>query len=125
MKNEPITPKACPKWTTCSAPVCPLDPNHAECQTLNGEAVCPWLREAVKADGDSRIPAEIAPTVRRVLPALLITGGAALRAKLRRAEQSASRMAPERPECYALREVPTAPDTTPPQSLAPPVRHTV
>lgn len=125
MTTKPNPVHACPKWQSCNAPVCPLDPNHAACQTQNGDAVCPWLREAMKADGASRIPAEIAPTIERALPELLTNGGAALRAKLKRAGDSAPRMPPESPKRYAAREVLSLPHTNPAPIPSFPVGHTL
>lgn len=124
MNNPTVSPQSCPKWKTCSAPVCPLDPNYSRCKTLNGESVCPWLREAVKADGAGNIPADIAPAVMRALPILQETGGAALKGKLKRAAQCASRMPPEGPTGYALREVQAMPLATPAPHPSSPVRHT-
>lgn len=93
MTNQHITPQPCPKWNTCNAPTCPLDPNFASCRTLKGEAVCLWLREAMKDGGTDRIPAEIAPKVHDALSVLLVTGGAVLKGKLQRAAQSGSKVA--------------------------------
>lgn len=124
MTNPTVTPAACPKWKTCSAPVCPLDPNYSRCSTLNGDSVCPWLREAVKAGGAGNIPADIAPAVLRALPILQETGGAALRGKLNRAAQCPSRMPPEGSAGYAAREVVAMPLATPAPHRSSPMRHT-
>ena len=92
MSTSTVSPQFCPKWKTCSASVCPLDPNHSRHNTLRGEAVCPWLREAMRPDGAARIPAAIAPAILHALPALLADGGAVLRDKLKRAGDSTPRM---------------------------------
>lgn len=92
MNNPTVSPQACPKWKTCSASVCPLDPNHSRTKTLRGDSVCPWLREAMRPDGAARIPAAIAPAIQHALPALLADGGAVMRDKLKRAGDSAPRM---------------------------------
>lgn len=46
-----ISSRACPKFISCSAPVCPLDFNWETQRHLPGERVCRWLREAVKDSG--------------------------------------------------------------------------
>lgn len=107
MSNPTITPQSCPKWKTCSAPVCPLDPKHSACNTLRGEAVCPWLREAMRPDGAARIPAAIAPAIQRALPALLADGGAVLRDKLKSAGVSSPRKPPRGPKGHPVRNIPT------------------
>lgn len=123
MNNPTVSPQSCPKWKTCSASVCPLDPNYSRCKTLSGDSVCPWLREAVKAGGAGSIPADIAPAVMHALPILQETGGAELRAKLKRAGQCPSRMPPASPARYALREVPAMPLATPAPRPSSPMGH--
>lgn len=91
MKTNERSP--CPKWDGCNAPTCPLDPHFTNCQTQRGEAVCLWLREGMKPEGDSRIPEAILPKVRAALPVLLVHGGAVLRGKLLRASQMGSKVA--------------------------------
>ena len=84
--NPPTNPVDCPRFNTCNAPTCPLDPQFTDAPTLRGEPVCRWLREAVKADGGGdRIPAEIAPAVHRAIPLVLKDGGAYIRSELGRA----------------------------------------
>lgn len=117
-----LSPKSCPRWANCSAPVCPLDSAHADCQTANGETVCAWLLEAVKADGVSRIPVAIAPAVCRSLETLQESGGAYLRGRLKRARESSSRMALRAPSARAAGDTaPThtdpAPRPTPPPGM--------
>lgn len=82
----------CPKWSGCSAPVCPLAPHFGlDATTLKGEAVCLWLREGMKDSGFERMPAAIATTVREALPVVLRQGGAYLRSKLNAAAKSGSK----------------------------------
>jgi hypothetical protein len=42
----------CPRWDTCSVPLCPLDADWRKRAVVSGEAVCPYLRELGKA-GDA------------------------------------------------------------------------
>ncbi len=87
------TPAAplCPKWATCSAPYCPLDPSRGAVITLRGEPSCRWLREAVK--GWAQVPEAVRESVAQSLRLVLsgAEGGAALRKALKRAESSASK----------------------------------
>lgn len=66
--NTPMTSDGgasrCPKFDTCSAPVCPLDSEWPQRRHLAGERVCLWLREVVKPGGEA--------AARRVLPAVLV-----------------------------------------------------
>ena len=96
MTNQSIT---CPKWQSCNATVCPIDPGYRNYKTQKGEAVCLWFREAMKAGGMARIPAEIAPKVREALPVLLKDGGSVLRDKLNQAARSGSKIAHARTQC--------------------------
>lgn len=56
--------RRCPKFDSCSAPMCPLDPDWTERRHLAGERVCLWLREVVKPGGEA--------AARKVLPAVLV-----------------------------------------------------
>jgi len=46
--------EACPKYQSCSAPICPLDPNWRKALHLKHERVCFYLCEAQK-DGSEAI----------------------------------------------------------------------
>lgn len=48
------TPEDCPKFLTCSAPICPLDSNFRKRVHLERERICIYLREAAKPI--SRLP---------------------------------------------------------------------
>lgn len=47
--------KNCPRYLTCSAPVCALDPDWRKRCHLPGERVCLWLTEFAKPSGSERI----------------------------------------------------------------------
>jgi hypothetical protein len=93
--------RRCPKFDTCSAPVCPFDAHWQQCTTLPGDASCVFLREAVKADG--KVPAEMRSRIDEILPLILDrnAGGFALRKALKRAATCGSSRAREipLPEC--------------------------
>jgi hypothetical protein len=78
-------PRMCPKFDTCSAPYCPLDPDRSHTTTHKGEPSCLYLREAVKADG--RVPEQLREAVADALPLVLNgnEGGYGLRKALNRA----------------------------------------
>ena len=42
------TVRDCPKYDTCSIAICPLDPKWHLRAVMQGEAVCPYLRELGK-----------------------------------------------------------------------------
>jgi len=46
-------PQECPRWTRCSVPVCPLDPDWARRRMLGNEPVCFFLTEAQKLNGQA------------------------------------------------------------------------
>jgi hypothetical protein len=62
--------ESCPKFSTCSAPVCPLDDQWRSARHLRKEPTCLYLREVSKAGGEARVrallPAELADPVVRV-----------------------------------------------------------
>lgn len=63
--------RRCPKFSACSAPLCPLDPHHASRVMQGRDRACFWMLEAVKET--HALPGEIAAEVReavRVMPAL-------------------------------------------------------
>ena len=43
-----LSTSLCPRFDSCSAPVCPLDKNWERARYLRGEPVCRWLRESMK-----------------------------------------------------------------------------
>jgi hypothetical protein len=87
--NHPKHP--CKKFSSCNAPICPLDPNYKTCRTQKGEPVCLWLREGMKVDGC--IPPKIESQVREALHFFIEEEGAnaVLREKLERAAVSGSK----------------------------------
>src|SRR5699024_11212984 len=50
-----------PKWDTCSANICPLDPDWHKRTHLAGERVCFWLTERAKDGGHARVAVRLAP----------------------------------------------------------------
>lgn len=53
--------ESCPKFSTCNAPVCPLNEKWRMTRHLPGEAVCLYLREAAKAGGEARARGTLLP----------------------------------------------------------------
>ena len=86
----------CPRFDSCNAPICPLDPDWRRAQHLKGEPVCLWLREAVKPGGIARIATaaagDIADTVAEALPAIMASSSD-IRHKLSAASLSGSKLA--------------------------------
>ena len=88
----------CPKFISCSAPVCPLDPEWRDRTQINSEPVCLYLLEIVKDGGMDRVrhgaPDGMAEQVATVLDELgSQRGHAYIRYQLRRAAKTGSRIA--------------------------------
>lgn len=98
---ELVALRQCPKFDSCSAPICPLDPNWRLRDMTGSEATCTWLREVVKAGPQAQcVPENIRDMVASALPVLLYAQGLApLRSALKRAAKTGSRRAP----CTLLR----------------------
>src|SRR5690606_15303644 len=45
----------CPRWESCSAPVCPADPLWRQVPHLRGDRVCAYLTERAKPGGEARL----------------------------------------------------------------------
>lgn len=92
-----VSMRDCPKFNSCCAPVCPLDPEWRERSQLNSEPVCFYLMEIVKDGGAERVrhgtPDGMAEQVAEVLDELSTqVGHAYIRHKLRRAACTGSRI---------------------------------
>lgn len=92
----------CPRFGSCSAPICPFDPAWRRSAHLVGERTCLWLREIVKPGGmervEQRIGAEnaliVQDTARKILDfeSPLPRGANILRRTLIAAAQTGSRL---------------------------------
>lgn len=83
--------RRCPKFSGCSAPLCPLDPLHPTRAMLPNERMCLWMLEAVKED--PQLPEDIAPEVLaavQTMPSLV--GRGVLRSRLAAAALTGSRV---------------------------------
>ena len=85
----------CPKWHSCSVPVCPLDHLWAHRSMQSEDPVCFYLSEAVKDGAEARFEGaglgEIFHQVTKVLPEVVLSSGRIART-LERAGASGSRM---------------------------------
>jgi hypothetical protein len=86
--------KACPRYDTCTAPICPLDPDWHHRSHLPGERVCVWLTELSKPRGEERIRSVLTwPTADQVVQSRIREhGGANLRCALDRASRTGSKL---------------------------------
>jgi hypothetical protein len=91
-----IAPSACPKWEGCNAPLCPLDPDLFKRVMHDGDAVCHYLIEAVKADAEAnfrgRDRIELFEVISPLIHPMTARWGR-IRKALARARTSGSRMA--------------------------------
>lgn len=60
----------CPKFATCSASVCPLDPHWRRAHYVKGEPVCFYLREAFKTGRISQFQGTVPRTMAETLVSL-------------------------------------------------------
>lgn len=85
----------CPKYSKCSAPICPLDRDWPQRVHRKGESVCAYLLETVKPNAETHfqgVPArEIYGVIQNIAEAMSTRYGPIARA-LRRAKRSGSRM---------------------------------
>jgi hypothetical protein len=51
----------CPRFDSCSASICPLDPQWPRAQYIQGERVCGLLTEVVKVGGQPRVANILTP----------------------------------------------------------------
>ena len=49
-----MRPNNCPKYSSCNANICPLDPGWFNRTYMNGEAICFYILEAQKPKAKSR-----------------------------------------------------------------------
>ena len=56
-----MRPENCPRWETCSANICPLDPDWPLRTHLDGERVCLYLTELAKPGGKANLRGVLAP----------------------------------------------------------------
>ena len=89
-----LLPCNCPKYKSCNAPVCPLDPEWHNRSYRRGEPVCFYMMEAQKLKARCRfkgpIESEIYRAIERVIAPLKCTYGP-LRKRLERAKSTPAR----------------------------------
>lgn len=86
----------CPKFDTCSAPICPLDDLLQRRVHQDRDRTCVWLVEVVKPGGEDRInaalPSALADQLIRALPEVE-AASAYVRRNLRKAARTGTRLA--------------------------------
>jgi hypothetical protein len=55
------TAPRCPRFDSCNANICPLDPRWPLAQHIQGERVCSLLTELVKVGGQTRVEGIVQP----------------------------------------------------------------
>jgi hypothetical protein len=84
----------CPRFDSCSAPVCPADPNWNQRSYRKGEAVCFYMRlhakDALKAAERGAIPDDLRDRVIKVYPKIANRYGP-LKRRLERSSASAAK----------------------------------
>lgn len=90
-----MKPEYCPRFDSCSAPLCPLDADWRRRRHLNGDRVCAYLLEATRHGGtlpNTLALAEgMAEAVAEAYPAIEASCGS-LRSRLKRASQAGPRL---------------------------------
>lgn len=86
----------CPRWESCSAPVCPLAPDWERLRHVDGERVCGLLCELAKKGGEARLrgalPCALVDRLAEVAPKVAARWYP-IRKRLRKASRTGSRMA--------------------------------
>jgi hypothetical protein len=97
------SPQSCPRWRSCSAPICPLDTDWRLRKHLQSEPTCGLLLELAKPGGEA--------TLRACLPAKVAEGAISVAAEvmaahgpIRRACGRASRSGSKLRQFQAIRE---------------------
>ena len=90
--------RLCPKFDSCSATICPLDPNWRLRDMTSRDAACTWLLEMARGGPTATcVPVQIRSQVAEVLPAILSSVRMGnLRSAMNRAAKSSSRRDPAR-----------------------------
>jgi hypothetical protein len=93
--SAPRPMRECPRYNTCSVPICPLDADWELRTHIDGEPVCIWLTEARKPNAvanfeTAEVP-DLLPWCNAIAPAITKRFGPIRRA-LERAETTGSRL---------------------------------
>ena len=87
--------RECPKYNTCSVPICPLDPDWELRTHVDGEPTCIWLTESRKPNAavnfDAAGVGDLLPWVVTLSPAIMRRHGA-IRRTLEQASDTGSRL---------------------------------
>jgi len=95
VEKSVVEMEVCPKYESCSSPLCPLDADLGGRNYLDGEPVCFYVRMYVKGCSGNRHEDEIFRVIARRLPELIYTGGARYKRRLERASKQKSKRLPE------------------------------
>ena len=90
-----LSPSECPKFQSCSANICPLDPDWQKRIYLKGEPVCFYMLEAQKKGARCRFRGTIEGEIYRAICIVvepMICAYEPLRKRLERAKRTKSRM---------------------------------
>jgi hypothetical protein len=90
-----MRPSDCPKWSACSAPLCPFDPELHKRRHLRGEAMCLWVRESVKPEGRATLRGAlpvVAAAAVEVAAAAIMARNSDTRTKLKAASRCGSKL---------------------------------
>ena len=94
-QGSPFVPNNCPKFSHCSAPICPIDRAWATRSYLKGEPICFYLLEYVKPGAQGRFQGSIAREIYEVIRLLhpeIVARYAPMRRALARARKTPSRL---------------------------------
>ena len=71
-QQEMDSMRQCPKFATCSAALCPMDPNWMNRDVLSRDPTCTWLLEMARSGPTSSyVPAVIRLQIAEALPTIL------------------------------------------------------
>jgi len=62
-----LTPQQCPRYDSCSAPICPLDPHALKRRMLRDERVCHYIRKFSQKLHDDSVDTKIAEAISELM----------------------------------------------------------
>jgi hypothetical protein len=92
-----LTPTDCPRFQTCSALICPLDPRWPTAYHRSGERVCHYLLVAAKDGADDRFADDAVYAACRTALPMVAARWPAIGKAVEKAGRTGFRSAPPRP----------------------------
>jgi len=95
---RPCSPKQCPKFNQCNAPICPLDKDSHKRKHISGDKCCMYLLEAGKANPKHTFKGAGLSNMLEAIEVVkegILSSHAPIKRAYKRAESTPSRMQPK------------------------------